>query len=704
MADFEIAFSDEVQELPAPVEKEEIGLEPGDIDSMLMEIRNQPAWRIDADAEADYYDGNQLDQETLDLYEERGQAPIITNLIKPTIDVVLGMEAKTRTDWKVNQGDLTDEDATAEVAEALSAKLHKAESESRADRACSDAYAHQVKVGLGWVEVSRESNPFTSSYRVKSVHRREMWWDWRAVEPDYSDARYMIRRKWYDEDVLGASFPQHKDTIKQLLGGQPAGLDMVLNTATGLGRALDVIQGSSIEQYEYLNTQRKRACLYEIWYKRMVNGFTMKLPNGKVVEFDSKNPRHVAAVESGMLELTKATFLKMRVAYSIGAFILYDGASPYRHQDYPYVPMLGFREDRTGIPYGLIRAMKSPQDEVNSRKSKMYALLNTRGVIADGDAVKDHNKAAREVSRHDYYIQLDENRKSTSKFEIKEGGQLADQQYKVMMEAKEEINQAAGVYQSMMGQTSSTTAASAIANLVEQGTTTLAEINDNYRFGRRKVGELLLEMVKEDCEGKAMRVRIEDGIDKKTIVLNVPAIDPETGEQILQNDVSKANVVVAIEDINQSATYRQQQYAQLVELTKSMPPQTQALIIDFVLEASDQPNRKKMAERIRKVTGISDDPEGQNPQLQQMQELMQQQQAQLQQLMSELEQAKKAIADKSVDQELQRSAQDIQKRADALQARIDAEKLVIEREKIAQGSRDKLQAAQVKQMPTERAA
>lgn len=698
MADFEIAFTDEAKALPVAVEQQDDGLQSSHVDAMLLEIRNQPNWRITADVEADYYDGNQLDAETLQLYEERGQAPLITNLIKPTIDVVLGMEAKTRTDWKVRPGGgADDDDMTQDVADALSVRLHQAEVESRADRACSDAYASQVKIGIGWCEVSRENNPFASQYRVKAVHRREIWWDWRAQEPDLSDARYMIRRKWYDEDVVAAAFPQHKDTISGLLGGVVS-MDMLLSQDTGLNRALDVLRGSTIEQFEYINATRKRLCVYEIWYKKMVNGYTMRLPNGRVVEFNKDDPQHCSAVLAGMLEVKSATFLKMRVAYTIGAFKLYEGDTPYRHQHYPYVPFFGFREDRTGIPYGLIRAMKSPQDEVNSRKSKMYHLLNSRRVIADGDAVKDHNKAAQEVARPDSYIQLNEHRKPSSKFEVQDGGQLADQQFKVMQESKQEINQSAGIFQTMMGQTTAATAASAINSLVEQGTTTLAEINDNYRFARRMVGELLLELVKEDLEGRPTRVKIEDGIDERVIELNVPAIDPETGMQTVINDVSKANVAVSLDDIQQSATFRQQQYNQLVELTKSLPPQVQGLIVDFVIEASDQPNRKKMADRIRQATGLQtdpNDPNGQqnNPQMQQAVAKIQQQEQQLQQLMQQLTQLQQAVADKSTDQALAARKLDIQERADALQARIDAENTDIKRQALNKGLVDKSSTA-----------
>src|SRR5258706_7221024 len=133
----------------------------------LYEIRLQPMWRREADIDAEFYDGNQLDHQTLDDMQRLGMAPLIRNLIRPTIDVALGMEAKTRTDWRVQ----ADDDKFQEVAEALSVKLKESERESRADRACSDAYAQQMKIGLGWVEEYKHMHPFNDPYRARSVHR-----------------------------------------------------------------------------------------------------------------------------------------------------------------------------------------------------------------------------------------------------------------------------------------------------------------------------------------------------------------------------------------------------------------------------------------------------------------------------------------------------------------------------------------------------
>jgi hypothetical protein len=176
----------------------------------LDEIEQQPAWRARADRECDYYDGNQLDSDVMRKARERGLPPAIEPLIGPTIDAVLGMEAKSRTDWRViADGDKEGDD----VADALNYRLNQAERHSRADAACAEAYASQVKVGLGWVEVRREQDPFLYTYSVGAVHRNEIWYDWLS-KPDLSDARYLVRRKWMERDKAKLMFPDQADLIE----------------------------------------------------------------------------------------------------------------------------------------------------------------------------------------------------------------------------------------------------------------------------------------------------------------------------------------------------------------------------------------------------------------------------------------------------------------------------------------------------------
>lgn len=615
------------------------------LERWLDEVRMQPNWRLECDKDADYYDGHQLTSDMLERMRRLGFPTIKENLCRPTIDAVLGLEAKTRTDLMVKQ----DADEWEEVSMALSAKLKEAERESRLDKACSDAYAGQIKVGLHWVEVSRDVVPNRYPYRVRPVHRREIAWDWRFKDPDASDMRYLIRRQWHDEDVLCAIFPSKAKLIKQITSGWTAWWDTVIASQnTDLASSWENERASTIEQYEYRDYLRRRLCLYEIWYRTWQALPMLHLPDGRWVEYDRKNKEHVAAVGVGLLIPQIVPVPKVRLSFWIGPHRIVDIPSPYAHGHFPYVPFWGYREDRSGAPYGLIRNMRDQQDEINARKAKMMWLLSSKQVIVDNDAVKDHKIARQEIGRADAYIILNENRRPNSKFEVNQNLELSDQQFKVYENSKKALQDVAGVYQALLGKSGAADSGVAINSLIEQGTTTLAEINDNYRFGRRLVGELLLELVKEDV-ANGTTVAVGEGPQRREVTLNQVTTD-EYGPK-LANDVRRAGVKVVLDDVPSTPTYRAQQFAQLTELTKSLPPEIQAMVIDFVIEATDLPQRRAIAERIRQRMGIQSNVKPRNDEERQAQQAQAAEQQRKAALMARAEEAdvskKEADAEKT---------------------------------------------------------
>lgn len=624
-----------------PEELEDEPLSREMLESFLWDIRHQPNWRREADRACDYYDGNQLSPDTVDKLKERGQPALVTNLIKPNIDTVLGLEAKTRTDWIVRPED--DGIASGDLADALSVKLKHVEIETRADRACSDAYAAQLKAGVGWVEVSRETDPFNPAYRVGYVHRREIFWDWRSQKADLSDAKYLIRRRWMETEAAIALMPQYASLFRNTTSSWQ-GFDPLLEQDTNLVKAFYDERDTRLEATDWRDTLRQRVCLNEIWYRKFVKGHVMLLPNGRVVEFDLNNQDHCAAVVAGIVKVREAVFQRVRLAWYCGPHFLYDIPSPYKHKYFPYIPFFGYREDLTQAPYGLIRSMMSPQDEVNARKSKQLWLLNSRRVVADSDAVVDHTATMQEVARPDAYIILNQNRRPNSRFEIEVGADLAQQQALAMESAKVEINEASGIHKSMMGQSSSASSGIAINQLIEQGLNTLAEINDNYNFARRMVGESLFSLMLEDMAGRQIPVNVGSGVAQRTIILNQPAMD-EQGQPVILNDTSRVKAKIVLDDIKSSPTYRMQVMTQLAEITKSLPPQAQAAMSDLWVEASDLPGKDRVIDRLRMALNLPDDsPQGR----QQAQQEAQRQQA-LQQKGLELEMREKEAKIKELE-------------------------------------------------------
>ncbi|MBN9127738.1 MAG: phage portal protein, partial [Nitrosospira sp.] len=58
-------------------------------------IREQPKWREDSSVDCDYYDGSQLRSDVIQRLKEAGIPPQDSNLVKPTINAVLGLEARS---------------------------------------------------------------------------------------------------------------------------------------------------------------------------------------------------------------------------------------------------------------------------------------------------------------------------------------------------------------------------------------------------------------------------------------------------------------------------------------------------------------------------------------------------------------------------------------------------------------------------------
>jgi hypothetical protein len=583
----------------------ECGLTERQFCGFLSECRYQPPWRAMADKCADYQDGNQLDQETLEALQKKGMGPLQRNIIQPLVNVVLGFEAKTRSDWRV----VADDDSVQEVAEALSAKLHEAERETRADRACSDAYKPQVIAGLGWVEVSRTSDPFAYPYHVGYVHRREIWWDWRDETPDLAKARFLIRKRWFDVDQAVAYFPEHRELLHASVGDPHRYEMIVAKRGLELGMSLDEARDVDIEDYEqWRSYDRKRICLYEVWYRNFVRGYVAPMPNGDVVELDLKNPVHVALISRGIIQPKMAVYSKTRMAIFAGPHKLMDAPWPKRY--FPYVPFWGYREDRTGVPYGMVRAMLSPQDEVNARLQKMMWLLGAKRVQMDSDALDTEMQSPQdllaELSRVDAVIFRNPHRiNKGSKIDVDDNLSLADAQFKVLQDAMQAAQQVVGVFNAMLGRESAATSGIAINSLVEQGLTALAEINDNYRFARRLVGERLLDLIRDDMIGRQVDVLVGEPGKKRVISLNKPVQTQDAGKvvQMVQNDVRSARLKVALDDVPSTASYRQQQFTMLAELTKGLPPQLQAVITPFVIEASDLRKRREIADTLRKAMG-----------------------------------------------------------------------------------------------------
>lgn len=573
----------------------------------LEEIEEQPEWRATADKEADYADGNQLDGELLRKQQELGIPPAIEDVIGPALLSIRGYEAATRTDWRVTPNG---QPGGQDVADALNFKLNEAERQSKADKACSEAFKTQVGIGIGWVEVKRESNPMRYPYRCLCVHRREISCDMKGEEPDLSDARYLRRQRWMRPERIALLFPQHRELIESVgRSGNNWWAERALElsdggSSTGLNNAWASTRAWTVSEDRWYNPTSKEVCVAEVWYRRWVNVTVIEAPDGRVVEFDENNEAHLLAVALGHVKPQRAILSRVRRSYWLGPHCLHDGPTPYSHDHFPYVPFWGFREDSTGVPYGYIRGMIYPQDSLNSGISKLrWGMASVRTERTRGAVDMTDAQLRKQVGRIDADIVLNAEHmaKPGARFEVKRDFQLNNQHFQLINDSRASIQRVSAVTAGFMGKAGTARSGLQEQTQVEQSNQSLGTMMDNFRDARAQVGELLLAMIIADIGDKEHVVVIEgDAVkDDRTVVLNRPEVDTETGLPYLSNDLLRTRLKVALEDVPSTSSYRGQQLNAMSEAIKSLPAQYQAAVLPFLVSLMDVPFKRDVVEAIR---------------------------------------------------------------------------------------------------------
>lgn len=572
------------------------------------EIENQPHWRAIADKEMDYADGNQLDNDLLKMQRELGIPPAVEDLIGPAILSIQGYEAETRTDWRVTPNGERD---AQDIAEAINFKLNEAERQAKADRACSEAFRPQVACGLGWVEVSRNSDPFKYPYRCTAIHRNEIHWDMAALEPDLSDARWLRRQRWLSPERIALAFPQHKELIQTL--GRHGSTWWEEDTAlmeggdsTGLLNAWGEARSWTMQEDRWYNPHKKELCVVELWYRRWDRVPVFRTPNGRVVEYDHQNMQHVVAVSSGRLKVQMAPVPRVRMAYWLGPHKLHDAPSPYAHNHFPYVPFWGFKEDSTGIPYGYVRGMKYAQDSLNSGLSKLrwgmsvVRIERTKGAVAMTD-----QQLRRQIARPDADIVLDaaHMQQPGARFDVHRDYQLSNQHFQLLNDSRGTIERVSNVTKGFMGQTGTATSGRQEEVQREQSNQSLSRVMDNFRAARSQVGELLMSMIIRDIGDQQTEVLIEgDALTPdKLVTLNKVETDPVTGQTYLSNDIQKTRLQVTLQEVPETSSYREQQLQALTEAIKPLPQEYLAAAIPFLTQLMDVPFKRDLIEAFRAV-------------------------------------------------------------------------------------------------------
>lgn len=615
--------------------------------------------RLQMAIDADFYDGDQWELADAAVLEERGQMPLVFNEVAPMVDWLIGTERRARVDWSI----LPRTEDDVEMADVKTKVLKYVTDVNRSAFNRSRAFDDAVKVGVGWVDSGVRNDPTKDIIYDKYEDWRNVLWDSMAIEHDLSDARYLFRTRWVDEDIAVAMYPDREAVIRRAVlqdreysAQQWAEDEFYYQGYTGTSYVSEASGGHVAGGRGNVDSEaRRRVRLIECQFRMPVKV--------KVVTDGPFKGSFVEAWDNVLLDaigqvggsIVDRVLMRMHIAVMTEEHVLALGPMPMRHNSFSLTPIWCYRRGRDRMPYGLVRRVRDLQMDLNKRASKALFLLNTNQIFAEKGAVDDINETREEADRPDGVVIY----KAGKKLEVHRDTEMAAGQVQMMTLNAQAIQKSAGISNENLGRQTNASSGEAIKARQMQGSVVTTQPFDNLRFAVQTQGEKLLSLVEQwYTEEKVIRLTGHKG-KLDWVRINQPEVQPDGSMRYL-NDItaSLADFVVAEQDY--AGTLRQVMFDSMTQLAGRMEPSTAMRLMTLAMDYSDLPNHEQMADEMRKLTGERDPNKPMTPEEQQ--QMQQQMQAQAEALQLQQEMARGALA------EQQAKVREVNARAEKLEA------------------------------------
>lgn len=601
------------------------------------ERTRQAGNRYQMSLDHDYYDSLQLTDEDIAELLDRGQAPLVYNLVKRTADWVIGTEKRTRIDFKV-LGRNKDA-AEVEGARIKTDVLKYLSDVNKTPFHRSQAFREAVISGLGWLEDGVRADPDEEPIYSRKESWRNILYDSHSLELDGSDMTYLYRYKYIDLEWAQAMFPGREQKLASACIGAIQAEDE-MNEEYYLGNRIsgqDYLIGQ-VGRYQsntsfngHLDNTRDRVKLIECWYRRPVRDkivMAKQIPSMHGMRYNAQNDDMRSMVLAGDASVIERVNAGVFYCIMTEADLLAMGRSPYRHNQFPFTPIWCYRRGRDNAPYGIIRPIRDPQDGFNRRMSKALFALSAYRVTMDSDAidpkVMSFEDIRREAGRPDALIV----KKAGKEIKVEQDRGLAEGHMKLAEYEAGLILDSSGVTADNLGMDSNAQSGKAIIAKQSEGAAVTSEIFDNLRFANQLQGEKQLSLAEQYITDERV-VRITDSKGRaswKTI--NEIVQNPDGTTRVL-NDIAatKSDFVIDQQDFNVSL--RQGASEQLMDLAGKMgglDPKIVLRIIEMAFDISNLPNKDDLVKTMQELTGHRPAEDAQTPEEKQAYEQQQQQQ------------------------------------------------------------------------------
>jgi hypothetical protein len=575
-----------------------------------------------SERDIDYRDNKQWTDDEKTALEKRGQPVVTYNRIGRKVNFLKGMEAQTRKDPKAFPRTPNDDGA----AQAATDTLRYVCDDQLWDSKRSEAFEDIVVPGTGAIFVGATEGKNGIDPVLIHIPWDRFYYDPYSRRVDFSDAGYMGIVTWLDMDDALTKWPDRKNVIE--------------GTWT---------KARSVETYDdrpkhnmWADHRRKRVKFCEEYYLK-------------------KGVWH-------------------RCVFTQGGWVEDPAPSPYLDENgKPENPIeaISAYVDRDNNRYGEVRAMISPQDEVNKRRSKGLHLINSRQLrvspsVGTSTGASDPSSIKREMARPDGLF-IGE----AGDVEVLNTADMAAANLQMLQEAKAEID-LLGPNAALSGKNENDSSGRAILAQQQGGMVEVALLMDRLRHLSLGVYRKIWARIRQYwTEERWIRVTDDErnlqwiGLNAPRTMLEVAAErlegDPQAEQKLallsqdpraqmvmeIKNPVAEIDVDIVIDEGMDTPTIQAEQFSELTKVVPSLMQLTEqgpmgVAFAKVLIEGSQLRDKDKMLKTLKTLEEVSQGPQI-PPELQQQMAEMQQA---LQQLSQQVQAQDAALKDKSAENEI----------------------------------------------------
>ena len=199
-----------------------------------------------------------------------------------------------------------------------------------------------------------------------------------------------------------------------------------------------------------------------------------------------------------------------------------------------------------------------------------------------------------------------------------------------VMRATDGMKATTGIYSASLGAQGNETSGKAIQARDRQGDVSTFEFRDNLDASVEHTGKILVDLIPIIYDTpRQQRILGEDG-EEDFAEINKPSVDPQTGEPMVENDLTRGEYAVHVRSGPSYTTRRQEAAESMLQFIQTSP-QAATIVMDLVAKNMDWPGADEFAERFKKqlppnLQPETDDPEEQQERQQAAQAAQEQQQ------------------------------------------------------------------------------